>query len=151
MIFARGRGRVGFICPHCFMINGPKVINWRRARIACTLGCKRVFRVGFAFAFRAPKAPYNGFTGQMGAGKTTNRAVEDAYAEGLSKIEAEYRGPLEFLCPVCHVPNRTPDRSTNHTDAICRSCHASYNVGVILWTDRPTYRSSPHDWVFPSV
>ena len=153
MIYARARGRVGFICPHCFTINGPKVINWRLARVCCTLGCRRAFRVGFVFALGGPSircnAPYNGLFGTM-TDKTTNRTLDDAIGDGLTTLEAEYRGPLEFLCPSCLHPNRTDHRSTNHTDIPCTSCHTSYNVGVILWT-APRHFQSPRDWVFPVV
>lgn len=152
-VYARGIGRLHWLCPACDHIHGSRGINWRSARLKCGAKiyrtaprCDRTFRLGFSFVKGIDRLPPFNAVYVVLDRLTTNRI---GIPDGTPAV-ARFAGTLEYRCPTCHTVNR---QQLDPLGTVCCPTCGPWTIGVIF--HRPTARTKrltvPHDWILPAT
>lgn len=149
-LYARIRGGVEYVCPHCGRFQKTKV-NYRRPRHRChNKQCNRMVEFGIAATAAFGSAPpHNGyFAPPLPAGEPRNVTSSRSLKGGLT---AQITGPVELWCRDCNVRIKaTPVRGVGSIH--CPECRNVHFLALIVRSTTPgAHSETPPDWIPPNV
>jgi hypothetical protein len=148
-VYARARGGVEYVCPHCLRFQKSQVLDWRRPFRRCTnRHCNRVIAFGLEIATEPRDvAPWSAqFYPNRASLPVANQVMSQ---NGVEEALGQTVGQVEFWCPDCSTRNFTCP-SPKVGQMICSGCQTPQFVSLLLYTPLPgAHQRTPDDWIPP--